>query len=121
MTTTKGMRHELAAFLAGQGWADVDVIPYPAAVDNLTRPAVLLAPTGRAGAGVGCPAGQLDVDVIVASPVTTPGRADDVLDDVLDLVHSALQTYRGSMLDPATRGVYLDTYPCWTLPIGIRR
>lgn len=119
--TTKGMRHDLAAYLERHGWPDVDVIPYPAAVDNLTRPAVLLAPTQRTGAGVGCPSGQLDLDVIVASPVTTPGRADDVLDDVLDLVHEALRTYPGSMLDPATRGVYLDTYPCWTLPIGVRR
>ena len=124
MTSTKQTRHDLVDYIVDAvtaAGADADVFSYPATLDNLTRTAVLLAPTSKSGPAVGCPSGQLDLDVIIASPVTTPGPADDVLDDALDVVLDALLRYPGAQLDPATRGVYLNVWPCWTLPIGVRR
>jgi hypothetical protein len=121
---TAAMRHDLVDYLVTAitaAGSDADVYAYPAVLDNLTRPAVLLAPTHRSGPAQACPSGQLDLEVLVVSPITTPGPADDALDDALDVILDALLTYPGTTLDPATRGVYLNAWPCWTLPIGLRR
>lgn len=58
-------------------------------------------------------------DIIVAVALTTPGTADDALEDALGDVLDALDVYPWGLWSGALRSTYLETYPSFTITLSI--
>lgn len=90
------------------------VSEYPGPTDPPTRATVLVGSQGIDPPSVACPAPVYRCAVVVFVPITTPGAADDELDDLVDVVLSGIDSTGAAWRDVA-RGVWADSLPAYTL------
>lgn len=109
-------RTELAAALTVSLPSTWRVLGYAADLDAVTRPTVLVwadAFTPRPEWGSGLHSLTLKMWVLTQSE--DPARADDALDDALDLVIDALTPINWVRFESAERGVLRETFHGWQI------
>lgn len=61
---------------------------------------------------------QRQLAVIVVSRLTTPGPADDALEDLAETVLGYLDGAPFALWHEAVRGVYRESFPCYTITLS---
>lgn len=123
VTATRAARSRVAAAIVAEFASDpVDDRPLvsstTAPTDAPTRPVILVGMSSIDPASVACPAPLRTLSVIVVSPVTAPGAGDDLVDDLVDRVLDAFEAVALSWSD-VRRGVFLDSYPSYSLTVEV--
>ncbi len=87
---------------------------YPGPTDPPQHPTILVGSAGIDPPSVACPAPVYRCAVVVVVPIVTPGASDDELDDLVAVVLSGLDA-GGIVWTGATRGVWADQYPSYSI------
>lgn len=111
----------VAAAIVAQ-FPDPDTAPivtgYPGPTDPPQRATIVLGSEKIDPPSVACPARVHTVRAWVVSAITAPGAGDNDLDLLIDSCLNGLDADRLSW-DDATRGVWQDAYPCYTLSVEV--
>lgn len=99
---------------------DTVVRPYGVNLDAIETPTVLVYVTEVDPPSVACPSDVAHIDVLLISPLREPGIADDLLDNMHDLIAPALSAVRGVARGTSERTAYLDTWPAYRIPLEVR-
>lgn len=96
----------------------VRVVPAPDGTDP--EPTLDLVVVGLDAVEPGMVIGRMrayGLVVILVSRLTTPGTADDALEDALETLLDHLDAYGFAEWTKAERGTYRDAYPCVTVSL----
>jgi hypothetical protein len=108
-------RTQLAGLLE-HALPDVDVVVDARSPEQLPRRRVVLLSRSVDPSPVACPVPVLELEAWAITPLTTPGRADDDVDDFVDDVLDALDD-SDVVWTSCERGLWADAYPCFRITI----
>lgn len=96
------------------------VRPYGTNLDAVEAPTVLVIVDSVEPPSVACTTDVVHLDVLVIGYAREAGPADDQLDTLFDVVAPALDSLPSALRGRAERVTYLDTWPCYRIPVEVR-